>query len=123
MQNNIVAAGITGFCLVVAQACTAVPRPAHPPKLEGMAYPAARAVVLRNGWKPLSGDCEATGASCGTYPEIGACSSVAPGYCGMVFTRGDRCLYLVTTGGVPGGTGADARVKSVNFRKGPCGKN
>lgn len=126
MQNSGFAALLAALCLIGAQAGTAGARtaPTRAPRLERMAYPAARTIILRNGWTPLAGDCEVrTAGTCGRLPEIGSCSAVAPGFCGMVFMRRSRCLYVVTTGGAPDGVGADARVKSVTFRNGPCGKS
>jgi len=96
-----------------------------PVKLEGMGYYSARKVILSYGWSAAPGPCEQISHNtCARFPEIGSCSGVGPGYCGMVFVKQNRCLYVVTTGGEPESDGdGDARVKKITFRGGPCSKN
>jgi hypothetical protein len=99
---------------------------AKPAKLEGMAYPKARRVVLSYGWKPLLGECSGGGTSddiCKRYPEIGNCSGTGLGFCDLHFinkTNKKRCLTLITVGGPPG---ADSVVQDVIFSNAPCLKN
>ncbi|MBA4768440.1 MAG: hypothetical protein H2049_12530 [Porphyrobacter sp.] len=93
-------------------------------RLEDMAYPDAREVILGMGWIPAGEDCGGGGTgetTCADFPEIDYCSGVGPGYCAMTFRRGDRCLDVLTTEGAPerGVTGRPY-VKDVTFRKGPC---
>jgi hypothetical protein len=94
-------------------------------KLEHMDYFSARKLILSYGWSPMSGPCEqVSGNTCARFPEIGSCSGVDPGYCGMVFVKQNRCLYITTTGGEPEGDGeGDTHVEKVTFRGGPCSKN
>ena len=119
MLKNAVAAAFAALVLIGAQALA---RTSSPP-LEHMAYSAARAAILRNGWAPLPGNCYAgVGGTCTKFPEIASCSGVSPGFCSMVFRRRDRCLYLGTTGGQPDDPASDTRVRAVTFRRGPCHK-
>ena len=106
----------------IAQAAS---RSVQSEKLERMDYTRARNIILGYGWKPMSGACEQVSENtCARFPEIGSCSGVAPGYCGMVFVKQDKCLYLTTTGGEPeGDRDGDTRVETVTFRGGPCSKN
>jgi hypothetical protein len=93
-----------------------------PAKLEGMAYPKARRVILGYGWKPVSGNCGGGGTTesiCKKFPEIGNCSGTGVGFCDMLFVRKRRCLSIVTVGGPP----PDAVVRDVVFSAGPCSKN
>ncbi|HEY1606011.1 MAG TPA: hypothetical protein VGF77_10500 [Allosphingosinicella sp.] len=93
-------------------------------KLEGMTYDAARKIILGYGWKPALGECYSTKESCSLFPEIQSCSGVGPGYCSMVFAKGNRCLSLGTSGGAPTGDGDyDTYVTVVLFGKGPCSKD
>lgn len=98
--------------------------PLSSPKLEGMGYQRARKIIVGYGWGPLTANCYgASKAACAQYPEIQACSGIAPGYCGMVFVNKSRCLYVTTTGGEPLGQGeGDTHVIDVSFRAGPCFK-
>jgi hypothetical protein len=93
-------------------------------RLEDMAYPEAREVILGMGWIPAGEDCGGGGtgeATCSDFPEIDSCSGTGMGFCAMTFRRGDRCLDVVTTEGAPERGVADRPfVKDVSFRKGPC---
>lgn len=96
----------------------------RPVRLEGMGYLAARGIILGYGWEPVTGSCLEDDSECASFPEIHVCSDVAPGYCGMVFTRRNRCLYLTTSGAQPiAGEERDAHVIEVVFRRGPCSKD
>ena len=98
---------------------------AAPQRLEGMAYPAARALILSFGWQPSHGDCQGAGISrqiCQRFPELDTCSGVELGYCGMRFVRRNRCLILVTIGGPPSVEGlTDTVVDGVQFNRRRCG--
>jgi len=93
-------------------------------KLERMPYQQARRIILGYGWKPFppNGCPLAVGErTCAQFPETGACSGVDPGYCGMTFSLGMQCLYVVTRGGPPeSGVETETRVDHVAFRPGPC---
>ncbi|HEY1606013.1 MAG TPA: hypothetical protein VGF77_10510 [Allosphingosinicella sp.] len=92
-------------------------------KLEGMTYDAARKIILGYGWKPVVGRCEFDEDICALFPEIESCSDVDPGYCAMVFVKGNRCLYLGTSGGAPQRAGDyDTHVIDVKFKRSPCRK-
>ena len=93
-------------------------------KLEHIAYPSARRVILSSGWRPVSGPCEQVGEeTCARYPEIEGCTGVgSPNRCGMAFRKQGRCLYIGTTG-EPDGDFAGVRVDGVTFRPGPCSKH
>jgi hypothetical protein len=108
---------------VSAAAASSIPQA---PKLEGMAYQKARKTILGYGWRPMRGSCglQVSESACARFPEIGTCSGVDPGYCGMTFTRQDRCLNVVTRGGPPeGDVEGDTHVDHVTFRSGPCAKD
>jgi hypothetical protein len=94
------------------------------PKLERMTYKQARPIILGYGWKPFppaACPMSVDGRACAQFPEIGSCSGVDPGYCGMTFSLGKRCLYVVTRGGPPeAGVETDTQVDSVAFRPAPC---
>lgn len=93
-------------------------------RLEGMGYLAARRIILGYGWEPMTGACLEDRSECVRFPEIHVCSGVAPGYCAMVFTRRNRCLYVTTSGGPPiAGEERDTHVIEVGFRRGPCSKD
>lgn len=98
--------------------------PAKAAKLEGLTYQRARKVILGYGWRPFPPARRglSVGARTGAdFPEIGECSGVDPGYCGMTFSLGSECLYVVTRGGPPeGGVEGDTHVDHVSFRRGPC---
>ena len=96
-----------------------------PAKLVGMGYHSARDIILGYGWIPVRSPCgQISSNTCLDFPEIGSCSGVDPGYCGMVFVKKSRCLYVVTVGGEPEvDKDGDTRIKKVTFRKGPCVKN
>ncbi len=96
-----------------------------PLKLEHMDYAAARKLILGYGWTPMSGHCEQLSEkTCAAFPEIASCSGTGLGYCGMVFIKQDKCLYVLTTGGEPGSAGdGSTQVEKVTFRHGPCVKN
>jgi hypothetical protein len=99
----------------------AAPPAAKPPKLEQMAYPSARKVILGYGWRPVSGPCQLRPETCAQFPEIEACSGTGLGYCAMVFVRKDKCLFIRTTGGEPLVAHEDeTQVDHVSFRAGPC---
>ena len=102
----------------------AVPATSAPMKLEGMGYQRARKVILGYGWKPVSANCYGINKkTCAQFPEIQSCSGVDPGYCGMIFARKDRCLYIGTSGGPPENLEeGDTHVTSVTFHAGPCFK-
>ena len=93
-------------------------------KLEGLPYQQARKIILDYGWRPHpSSSCgmQVGKSTCTHFPEIGSCSGVDPGYCGMAFALKDRCLYVVTRGGPPDGDAeGDTHVDHITFRSGPC---
>ena len=100
----------------------AAPR-SRPARLEGMYYLPARRIILSYGWRPATGPCQlVTASECASFPEIQACSCCGLAPCGMVFQRGNRCLYLGTEGGepVPGEEEGDTRVTGVAYRRAPC---
>jgi hypothetical protein len=95
----------------------------RPLRLEGMDYLPARRIIMGFGWEPMVGPCEAVEANeCASFPEIDTCSGVGPGYCHMVFMRGNRCLDIGTAGGEPiaGQEQSDTHVTDVSFRTGRC---
>jgi hypothetical protein len=112
-----------------SQAPAGAARPSPPAgktaRLEHMDYYLARRIILDRGWRPAAGPCEQVSKeTCGRFPEIDACSGVAPGYCNMLFFKQHRCLYLITSGGAPEGDWeGDTHVENVTFRRGPCSKN
>lgn len=97
----------------------------NPKKLAHMDYFLARKAIVKDGWKPVSGPCEQVSEEeCAQFPEIDACSGVAPGYCALAFQKQDRCLYVTTTGGWPKGRErTDVHVEEATPRPGPCSKN
>jgi hypothetical protein len=97
---------------------------ARAPKLEGMKYEKARAVVLGYGWKPFPGPCGGAPvdeATCKAYPELRYCQGVSPGHCEMMFTRQGRCLFLTTLESPPGADD-DTWITEVAFSRKPCPK-
>ena len=121
---------LTFIAIVIAPqgALLAAPRIAaneKPLRLARMDYSPARALILKNGWRPLGGPCSQVDKNtCEHFPEIGSCTMVSPSYCGMVFVKNDQCLYVVTTGDGPEGNDAGAmKIKSANYRPGPCSKD
>lgn len=95
----------------------------RPVRLEGMDYVPARRIILSYGWVPAHGLCrDMTESECASFPEIDMCSGVFPAYCGMTFTRRNRCLYVTTSAGPPvaGQEESDTHIVSVEFRRGPC---
>jgi hypothetical protein len=100
---------------------------AKPMKLEGSSYLAARRTILALGWRPLDGACSGGGISdftCRAFPEVGNCSGSGSGYCDMTFVRKDRCLVVVTVGGVPSvSNNREPVVRDIVFSQGPCSKN
>lgn len=109
----------------VPQSTQAASRVANPVKLEHMDYFSARKLILSYGWSAMSGPCEQVSQNtCARFPEIGSCSGVDPGYCGMVFVKKNKCLYITTIGGEPeGDVEGDTHIEKVTFRPGPCSKN
>jgi hypothetical protein len=105
------------------EATAAVARPvAKPAKLEGMHYDKARAVILGYGWKPFPGECggpPVEKSTCARYPELGYCQGTGRGFCGMTFSKGDRCLHLTTVESPPG-QGGYTVVYEVHFGRGSC---
>jgi hypothetical protein len=97
----------------------------NPKNLAHMDYFLARKAIVKDGWRPVSGPCEQVSEDeCTQFPEIEACSGVGPGYCALAFVKGDRCLYVTTTGGRPKGRkGTDVHVEEAEGRPGPCVKN
>jgi hypothetical protein len=95
------------------------------PRLEEMNYLDARKVIIRLGWQPLDGNCDAISqATCIDFPEIGNCSGTGLGFCDMHFRRGKRCLTIVTTGDTPDRAQPDrTSVEWVRFTKAPCAKD
>lgn len=128
-MSKILSLSICLGALLAAQGLSANAQAASagekPQKLEHMDYIAARKIILGYGWAPMSGHCEQVSEkTCSSFPEIASCSGVGAGYCGMVFFRQDRCLYVTTSGGEPEGDGVeDTHVEKVTFRHGPCSKN
>ena len=93
---------------------------ARPVKLEGMPYSSAREIILGFAWNPFKGDCSGPSIDesiCLKFPEIVYCSGSGMGFCSMQFYRKNRCLILVTVGGVPG---EGSVVRDVTFRRRPC---
>lgn len=110
--------------LLLAGSGMAAPRPGKHPKLEGMQYDKARAVILAYGWKPFKRGCQWPEQSvCARYPELGACQMVSPGACGMTFSKGNRCLFIATLEAPPGTAKDDTWVTDVTFRRGSCPKD
>lgn len=108
--------------LLLVNSGIALTLPFKAPKLEGMAYDKARAVILRYGWKPFPRGCGWPEKSvCTRYPELTACQGISPGYCGMTFVKDERCLFVTTLESPPGGD--DTWIVQVTFRHGPCPKN
>jgi hypothetical protein len=124
-SGNYVYFGISvcALCVVVtAHASSRSSGQAH--NLEHMDYASARKVILADGWSPVLGHCEQVSKdTCARFPEIDSCSGVGLGYCGMVFVKQRKCLYVVTTGGQPDGGGKYLTVETVTFRHGQCSKN
>ena len=98
----------------------------RPARLEGMAYVAARRIILSYGWVPMPGPCEVSAglaaSDCERFPELDVCSPVSLGFCSIVFTRRGLCLDIITTGGPPviGQERGDTSVFRVHFRRGRC---
>ena len=113
---------LTFFCFAIL---IAAPAWSAPLKLEGMGYHKAREVILGYGWRPAPAHCYGAGEKiCVRFPEIQNYSGVDPGFCGMVFTKNGRCLYIVTSGGAPEGVEeSDTHVTRVSFGAGPCAKD
>jgi hypothetical protein len=66
--------------LLLADSGIVAARPVKHPKLEGMRYEKARALILSYGWKPFAAGCEWPEKSvCVRYPELGVCQMVSPG--------------------------------------------
>ena len=97
----------------------------QPMKLEHMDYSQARKIILRQGWKPLTGGCrDPSQTTCDHFPEIDICSSVWPAPCAMSFVRQDKCLLVTTSGGEPvDDMPGDTHVEYVTVDDGPCAKN
>ena len=101
-------------------------RPREPAKLEGMDYSKARRTIVGYGWTPTPGECVqgTSEQACKSFPEIGNCSGTGLGFCDMNFTRRDRCLSVVTTGGPPDGAlDGEPSIRDVRFYRGPCHKD
>jgi hypothetical protein len=115
--------------LVATAALVLLHQPASPAskaiKLEGMEYLKARRVILGHGWRPSAGSCrgpDVSARTCATYPEVGICSGLGNGPCGMTFVRRSRCLLLSTIGGAPQAKPGDTVIVDVTFRPAPCPK-
>ena len=95
------------------------------PRLEEMNYLDARKAIIRLGWQPLDGPCDAISqTTCTDFPEIGNCSGTGLGFCDMHFRRGKRCLMVVTTGDAPDRSTPDrTSVEWVRFTEAPCAKD
>lgn len=121
-------AGLTALSLQVSSSVSAsqvMPdsrATARSAKLEGMPYLKARPIILKYGWLPHGEECSGPPVNdsvCSRFPEIGYCSGSGLGYCGMDFTRENRCLIVTTIGGLPE---EGSIVRDVTFRRGPCPK-
>jgi hypothetical protein len=98
----------------------AIATTARPAKLEGMPYSEAREIISQFGWISFKGDCSGPPVNesiCSHFPEIGYCSGSGVGFCGMYFYRKNRCLILVTVGGLPS---EGSVVRDVTFQRKPC---
>lgn len=96
--------------------------PDTPARLEGMNYDEAKSIIIGFGWKPFVTECggpPVDHATCARYPELGYCQGVERGFCGMTFTKADRCLH-VTTVESPPGQGGYTVVYRVHFSRGAC---
>src|SRR3982750_985210 len=79
----------------------AAPR-SRPARLEGMAYVAARRIILSYGWVPAPGPCLMVSDSvCASFPEIDTSSCCDRAPCAMLFIRRNRCLSIGTEGDWP----------------------
>jgi len=95
----------------------------RPARLEGMDYDTARSVILGFGWTPFPGGCGGPPvheATCARYPELGYCQGNGRGFCGMTFTKPDRCLYLTTVEAPPGQGFGYTVVYDVHFARRSC---
>src|ERR1043166_6452367 len=82
------------YSAYIAKAAASRSRPA---RLEGMYYLPARRIILSYAWRPVAGPCgSVTASECASFPEIQNCSCCGLAPCGMVFQRGNRCLYVGT---------------------------
>lgn len=111
------------FLVLLLADSAALARLQRQPKLEGMNYDKARAIILSYGWKPFAGQCLGEEVTCKRYPELHYCQGVSPGYCDMKFAKENRCLILTTLETPPGTTGDDTWVKDVTFHRGACWKD
>jgi hypothetical protein len=110
--------------LLLADSGLAAAPASKAPKLEGMAYDKARALILGYGWKPFPRGCGWPEESvCARYPELGVCQMVSPGACGMTFSKGNRCLFIATLESPPGTSRDGTWVTDVTFRREPCPKD
>ena len=99
----------------------AAPR-SRPARLEGMAYDAARRIILSYGWVPAPGPCYGLAERlCASFPELDTCSCCDRAPCAMLFVRGNRCLSIGTEGDLPGSR--DTHVVDVSFRRHHCSKS
>ena len=93
-----------------------------PAKLEGMEYGKARSVILGYGWKPFPRECGGPSvkkSTCARFPELEYCQGIGRGFCGMTFTKGNRCLSLTTVESPPG-QGGYTVVHDVAFAQRAC---
>ena len=129
MTRNILSILMSASVIITAQCLPTITHAtsasSKPPKLEYMDYSSARKIILSYGWSPMPGPCkQVSNTTCSRFPEIESCSGVGLGYCGMLFVKQNRCLYLLTTGGPPESDTEDyAQVEQVTFRHGPCSKS
>lgn len=88
-------------------------------------YPTVRTQLIRMGYAPIAvktrpgapfPHCESNRALCGKYPEIINCSESGALFCNLLFERrSDGRLFMVTTGGDPGGYGSPPNFNDVLF--------
>jgi hypothetical protein len=109
--------------LLLADSTATFARSHKSPKLEGLDYDKARAIILGYGWTPFAGQCQGDATTCKRYPELHYCQGVSPGYCDLKFAKDKRCLILTTLESPPGTSKDDTWVKDVTFHRGPCWKD
>jgi hypothetical protein len=90
-------------------------------RLEGLAYPAARKIILGYGWVPFRGGCLENESLevCTKFPELINCTQGQPEFCILRFSKPGRCLEITTRGGYLEDNGG-TEVEQVGFINRKC---